>query len=189
LPERLPVVEDKPDKLTVELVSHSPQWATMAASETLRLKAALGDNLVTVHHIGSTALHGIRAKPIVDLLPVVRSLEVLDARESAIRGLGYRWFGEFGLPGRRYCYCVDPETGKRVFQLHCYAQDNPEITRHLAFRDYLLAHPDIAIEYESEKIRAASVRSDDVNAYNDEKNEWIKRVESDALAWRHRANS
>jgi len=155
----------------------------MAAAETLRLKGALGDNLVNVHHIGSTAIPAIKAKPIVDLLPVVRNLDDLDTKESVIRALGYRWFGELGLPGRRYCYSVDPATAKRVFQLHCYAMHSPQIARHLAFRDYLLAHPDIARAYESEKIRAASVRSDDVNAYNDEKNEWIKRIEKDALDW------
>jgi GrpB-like predicted nucleotidyltransferase (UPF0157 family) len=174
---------DKPDKLTVELVPHSKQWAKMAASETLRLKAALGNVLVAVHHIGSTAVPAIKAKPIVDLLPVVRDLAGLDAKEGAIRALGYRWFGELGLPGRRYCYAVDPATGKRTFQLHCYAQDDPQIARHLAFRDYLIAHATLAEEYEAEKVRAASVRSDDVNAYNAEKNDWIKRVEKDALAW------
>jgi GrpB-like predicted nucleotidyltransferase (UPF0157 family) len=176
-------VEEKPDKLTVEIVPHSGRWATMAAAETLRLKAALGDVLVAVHHVGSTAIADIKAKPIVVLLPVVRDLAGLDAKEGAIRALGYRWFGEFGLPGRRYCYAVDPVTGKRTFQLHWYAQDNTQIARHLAFRDYLIAHPTLAKEYEAEKLRAASVRSDDVNAYNAEKNDWIKRVEKDALAW------
>ena len=176
-------MEDKPDRLTVELVPHSEQWAKMATSETLRLKAALCEVLLAVHHIGSTAIANIKAKPIVDLLPVVRDLAVLDAKEGAILALGYRWFGELGLPGRRYCYAVDPTTGKRTFQLHCYAQDNPQIARHLAFRDYLIAHSTLAKEYEAEKLRAASVCSDDVNAYNAEKNDWIKRVEKDALAW------
>src|SRR5689334_13802213 len=124
-------MEEKPDKLTVELVPHCRQWATMAAGETLRLKAALGDVLVTVHHIGSTAIREIKAKPIVDLLPVVRDLPGLDAKEGAVRALGYRWFGELGLPRRRYCYAVDLATLKRTFQLHCYAEGDPEIARHL----------------------------------------------------------
>jgi len=185
-------MEDTPDRLAVELVPHCREWAKMVAAETLRLEGALGDNLVTVYHIGSTAIPAIRAKPIVDLLPVVRSLDDLDTKKSAIRALGYRWFGELGLPGRRYCYLLDPATAKRIFQLHFYAENNQEIARHLAFRNYLLAHPQIARAYESEKIRAASIRSDDVNAYNDEKNEWIKRVEKDALIWtraKHGASS
>jgi GrpB-like predicted nucleotidyltransferase (UPF0157 family) len=174
---------DTPDPLVVELVPHSPHWAGMAARETVRLKAALGDELVAVHHIGSTAIPGIMAKPVVDLIPLVRSLARLDELESAVRALGYKWFGEFGLRGRRYCYLRDGETGQRLFQLHCYQSGADEVPRHLAFRDYLLAHPAIAREYETEKMRAAAIRPHDVNAYNDEKNDWIKRVEKDALAW------
>jgi len=176
-------MEDKVERITVELVPHSPAWAGMAAAESVRLKQALGDVLILVHHIGSTSIPDIMAKPIVDMIPIVTSVEALDAHEDTIRGLGYRWYGEFGLPGRRYCSLTDPATGKRKFQLHCYAQGAPEVPRHLAFRDYLRAHPGIAKEYEAEKVRAASVRSDDVLAYNDEKNDWIKRVEKDALEW------
>ncbi|MGH6870272.1 MAG: GrpB family protein [Rhizomicrobium sp.] len=177
-------MSDTPPPLNVELHPHSPAWAGMAEAERARLKAALGDTLVTVLHIGSTAIPGIMAKPIVDLMPLVTDLDALDARRSAIEALGYRWYGEFGLAGRRYCVLVDPATGTRVFQLHCYRQDAPEIPRHVAFRDFLRAHPAIASEYEAEKIRAASVASHDVNLYNDEKNAWIKRMEKDALAWR-----
>ncbi len=176
-------MDDRDDKVAVELVPHSPQWALLAATETARLSAVLGELLITVHHIGSTAIPGIKAKPIVDLIPVVRDLPGLDAREPAVRALGYRWLGEYGLAGRRYCTAADPATGKRRFQLHCYAEDSPQIARHLAFRDYLVAHPDLAKAYEAEKLRAASVRSDDANAYNAEKNDWIKRVEQDALTW------
>ena len=174
---------DTPDPFVVELVPHSPHWAGMAAHETSRLKAALGDELVTVHHIGSTAIPDIRAKPIVDLIPIVRSLARLDELESVVRALGYKWFGEFGLPGRRYCYLLDANTGHRLFQLHCYQTGADEVPRHLAFRDYLREYPAIAREYESEKIRAAAISPADVNAYNDEKNDWIKRVERDALVW------
>jgi GrpB-like predicted nucleotidyltransferase (UPF0157 family) len=174
---------DTPDAFHVELVPHDPRWAEMARDETRRLKAALGDTLVTVHHIGSTAIPGIKAKPVVDLIPIVRDLADLDAKEDAVRALGYKWFGEYGLPGRRYCYLREPETGARRFQLHCYVEGDAGVPRHLAFRDYLIAHPFLAKEYKFEKIRAAAVVADDVNAYNDEKDAWIKRVERDAIAW------
>jgi len=176
-------VEDKVERIAVELVPHTPAWAGMAAAETTRLKGVLGNVLLDVHHIGSTSIPGIKAKPIVDMIPIVSSVEDLDRFEDAIRGLGYRWYGEFGLPGRRYCSLTDPVTGKRKYQLHCYGKGDASVARHLAFRDYLRAHPAIAKEYEAEKVRAASVRSDDVLAYNDEKNDWIKRVEQDALRW------
>src|SRR5437764_1320321 len=177
------MIDPPPKKLAVELAPHRPEWAAVAAAEGARLKAALGDALLLVHHIGSTAIPGILAKPIVDLIPVVTDLPALDAREEAVRALGYRWHGEFGLGGRRYCTLSDLVTGKRTFQLHCYAEGAEGMPRHLAFREYLLAHPVVAREYEAEKARAAALHPDDVMAYNAAKNEWIKRTERDALAW------
>lgn len=174
---------DKPEIVVVELAPPSPEWAAIAERETARLKDVLGDTLVTMHHIGSTSIPGILAKPIVDMIPIVTDLAALDAKRDAICALGYRWMGEFGLPGRRYCPLNDPVTHKRTVQLHFYAGNDTSVLRHLAFRDYLRAHPAIAKEYEAEKVRAASVRSDDQNAYNDQKNDWIKRVEHDALNW------
>ncbi len=128
-------MEEKPDIIAVQLVLHRPEWADMAKAESARLKAALGDNLITVHHVGSTSIPGIMAKPIVDLLPVVRSIDRLDAQEDAVRALGYKWHGEFGLEGRRFCTFADPKTGKRTYQLHFFA-DGSEATRAmLTFRD------------------------------------------------------
>ena len=176
-------MEEKPAIIPVELVPHRGEWAGMAASEHARLKAALGDNLVATHHVGSTAIPGIMAKPIVDLMPFVRDLDALDAQENAVRGLGYKWHGEFGLEGRRFCSFVDPKTAKRTFQLHFFLPGNDHATRMQAFRDYLRAHPFVAKEYEMEKIRAAAAQPHDTTAYNAEKNNWIKRVEKDAMAW------
>jgi len=173
------VIEIKP----VELVAHSRVWAEMARAETARLREALGSVLVTVHHIGSTSIPGIKAKPIVDLNPIATDLESLDATMPKIASLGYTCLGEFGLPGRRYCRRNDPATGKRAFQLHCYAQGWWDVDRHLAFRDYLRVHPDIAKGYEAEKIRAAALHPDNTLDYNAAKNDWIKRTEQDALAW------
>ena len=173
----------KIETIPVELVPHSPRWAELAREEGARLHEALGDALVTVHHIGSTSIPGIMAKPIVDLIPVATNLEELDARIPRVEALGYECLGEFGLPGRRYCRKTDPVTGKRAFQLHCYAKGWPEIDRHLAFADYLRAHPEIAKAYEAEKIRAAALHPDNTLDYNAAKNDWIKKTESDALAW------
>ncbi|MGD0865020.1 MAG: GrpB family protein [Rhizomicrobium sp.] len=171
------------DTIPVELVPHSPLWSEMAAAETLRLKGALGDVLVTVHHMGSTAIPGIMAKPIVDMIPIVTDLDALDAATPRVVALGYKSFGEFGIPTRRYFNWTDPVTGKRTFQLHCFAGDSPQIARHLAFRDYLRAHPAKAREYEAEKIRAAALHPDNTLDYNAEKNDWIKATEIVALEW------
>jgi GrpB-like predicted nucleotidyltransferase (UPF0157 family) len=169
------------ERRAVELVPPDPRWPEIARAESARLAEAIGQTLIVVHHIGSTSIPGIKAKPTIDLLPMVRDLAVLDTREEAVRALGYDWRGEFGLAGRRFCSLTKGD--KRLFNVHCYEQSNPDVLRHLAFRDYLRAHPAIAREYEAEKIRAAAIAPDDVLAYNDQKNDWIKRVEQDAIAW------
>src|ERR1700754_1322751 len=130
-----------PPPIAVALAQHDPAWADQAQREGERLKAAAGEVVLAVPHIGSTAIPGICAKPVLDLIPVVRSLEIFDTSRPSIETLGYSWWGEYGLPGRRYCTLDDPQTGNRLVQLHCFEQGSPEIARHLAFRDYLRVHP------------------------------------------------
>ncbi len=174
----------QPEPYIIELVEHDPAWGAIAAREAERLGRALGSVLVEVHHIGSTAIPSIRAKPIVDLLPVVRSLPEIDARRAQIGALGYAWWGELGIEGRRYCIRTDPTTGHRVAQLHVFAVGSERIACHVSFRDYLLAHPDEARAYEAEKMRARALHPGDVNAYNDAKAMWIRGCDERAAAWR-----
>ena len=136
----------------------------------------------TVHHIGSTAIAGIFAKPIVDLIPEVTGLAALDEQEGPVVALGYVWWGEYGIRGRRYCTLSNPGTGKRIVQLHCFASGSPHIPRHLAFRDHLRRHPDKARAYEAEKRRARDLHPNDLHAYTEAKAVWISAAEADALA-------
>ncbi|MBR1211480.1 GrpB family protein [Bradyrhizobium sp. JYMT SZCCT0180] len=172
-----------PPPLKVELKPHDLQWASKAEDEGQALAARIGACLLNVHHIGSTAIPDIHAKPILDLMPVVTNLAELDDRKPHIETLGYEWWGEFGLPGRRYCTKSDPDTGRRLVQLHCFAQGSPEITRHLAFREYLRGHPEVARAYDREKIRCQARHPDDSHAYGDCKGRWIETVEAEALKW------
>lgn len=175
---------DKPSPIRVELVPHDPAWAEAARAEAVVLRDALGDVLLTVHHVGSTAIPDIHAKPILDLMPVVGELAALDGHRAALEGLGYRWLGELGLPGRRYCTKDDPASGKRLVQLHAYEQGAPDIERHLAFRDFLCERPALAAEYDREKQRCQRLHPGDSHAYGDCKSDWIRSVEAQALAER-----
>lgn len=170
------------DAIPITLVKHDPAWAEQARQEGLRLRGVLGDNLIVVHHIGSTAIPDIEAKPIIDLIPEVRDLAALDACEAQVRALGYDWRGEFGLPGRRFCVLSDAQ-GRRLVHVHAYQSGSSEIARHLAFRDYLRAHPDQARDYVAVKMAARERHPWDQLAYNDAKDGWIKACERRALAW------
>ena len=169
----------------VVLLAHDPAWTVAAAAERLRLIAGAEPMLIEVHHIGSTSVPGLVAKPIVDLLGVAGSLAALDAARARIEALGYEWRGEYGLPGRRYCTWRDLASGRRRIQLHCYAAGSPEIDRHLAFRDALRRDSALAAAYAAEKQRCAAHHGDDARAYGLCKSGWIGRAEAAALAaWR-----
>jgi GrpB-like predicted nucleotidyltransferase (UPF0157 family) len=167
--------------IPVILACYSPEWPRTAVTHAQRLQV-LGPNLVAVHHIGSTAVPGLIAKPIIDLMPVVTSLTRLDEQCQRIEALGYRWHGEFGISGRRYCTLTD-EAGVRAVQLHFFKTDSPHLERHIAFRDYLRAHPDEANAYAAEKRRAQNLHPTNSHAYADEKAKWIRTVETKALIW------
>ncbi len=158
----------------------------MAETEASVLRAALGPNLLAVHHIGSTAIAGLRAKPILDLLPVVQNLDEVDPKRENLERVGYEWWGEFGLPGRRYATKNEPNTGRRLVQLHCYGVGALDIDRHLAFRDYLRRNPELVTAYEDEKVRCLSLHPDNSHEYGRCKSAWLDAVEAAALAdWRN----
>jgi GrpB-like predicted nucleotidyltransferase (UPF0157 family) len=172
-----------PPPFKVELVAHDPGWADAAKTESHLLAAALGPILLVAHHIGSTSIPNIRAKPVLDLMPVVTSLVELDEHRGRIEEIGYEWWDEFGLQGRRYCTKDDRDTRRRLVQLHCYETGSSEIIRHLAFRDYLRARLDLALAYEQEKTRCQALHPDNTHFYGTCKSAWIKRIEAEALAW------
>ena len=94
--------------------------------------AALRGVVVALHHIGSTSIPGIFAKPIIDILLEVSDLEKLDKQSHALVALGYERLGEFGIVGRRY-FRKNSASGIRTHHVHAFQTGNAEIERHLAF--------------------------------------------------------
>ncbi len=167
----------------VEVVPHDPRWRDEFEAEAGRVAAALGENVVAVHHIGSTAIPGIYAKPVVDLLVEVRDVDELDGRGAAMEALGYEVLGEYGIPGRRY-FRKDDREGVRTHNLHAFEAGSAEARRHLAFRDYMLAHPEEARRYSELKRRLADEHPQSFDAYMDGKDGFIKEMDRRAESWR-----
>lgn len=165
---------------------HDPNWKEAFAAEAALLRSALGNNLVELHHIGSTAIAGILAKPIIDILGVVASLEDVDRQSAAMERLGYQVMGAYGIDDRRYFRKVDT-SGRRTHHLHIFESGSDNIERHLAFRDYLTSHPEKAAEYSELKASLTIGGATSWDAYLDGKNPFIKATERDAVAWYRRA--
>ncbi|WP_457105988.1 GrpB family protein [Methylobacterium sp. P5_C11] len=171
-----------PPPFKVALVDHDPRWSASAQTEASVLQAALCPNLLTVHHVRSTAVPGLRTKPILDLLPVARGLDDLDLRRNVLEQACYELWGEFGPSGRRYAAKTEPDTGRRLVQLHCCGVDAPDIDRHLAFRSYLRKRPGIVAVYQHEKAHCRELHPDDSQDYGAGKSAWIEAVQAAALA-------
>ncbi|HET6572325.1 MAG TPA: GrpB family protein [Fimbriiglobus sp.] len=163
---------------------YSPDWPTAFEQEADRLRALLGEELVAVHHIGSTSVPGLAAKPIIDVMPLVRAIAAVDDLTPRLQDEGYRAWGEYGLPGRRY---FTRDCGEyRTHNVHVYQFDNPAAERHLAFCAYLRHHEPTRREYEDLKRAVCARHPADIEAYMAGKNEWIKRVEPVAVEWYRR---
>lgn len=167
--------------MSIVLAPYNPDWPRRAAGHAERL-SVLGPVLLAVHHIGSTSVPGLAAKPIIDLMPLVTGLAELDRERRRIEALGYQWRGEFGIAGRRYC-TLSGDDGARLVNAHFFAAGSRAAERHIVFRDYLRAHPEVAAAYAAEKRRARDLHPNDLHAYSDEKDAWIRATEAKALAW------
>ncbi|MFP3389542.1 GrpB family protein [Brevibacillus sp. SIMBA_040] len=165
-------------KMTVTLYDET--WVHQFFQEAKILRELFGEELIDIHHIGSTAIPGLKAKPIIDMLPVVKDIVRIDTYNEAMRQLGYVPRGEFGLEGRRYF----PKGGdNRTHHVHVYQTGHPAIARHLAFRDYLRAHPEVAKAYGALKEGLALRYPYDPAAYVNGKEAWVLAAEKDAWEW------
>src|SRR5919112_517795 len=122
----------------VEVVPHNPRWRDAFEAEAKQVADALGENVVAVHHVGSTAIPDIYAKPVIDLLVEVRDINEVDGRSPSMESLGYEVMGEYGIRGRRY-FRKDDRGGVRTHHVHTFEAGSAEAARHPALRDYINA--------------------------------------------------
>ena len=165
----------------VRVVPHDPAWKETFEAEAAALRSVLADEALAIHHIGSTSVQGLRAKPTVDVLVEVRKIENLDDLEGPMAASGNEAWGEYGIPGRRFF--TKDRGPERLCNVHVFEADTPEVERHLAFRDYLREHPETARAYGDLKANLAARFPTDIEAYMDGKDAFVKRVEKQALSW------
>ena len=161
------------ERYRVALVPHDDNWSNeyeLARDEMMNI---LGDNIIEINHVGSTAIKGIVAKPILDVAVVVKNIEALNI--SGMEEAGYEYAG------------LRQDTGKHLFvrrtdgdisthHIACYMQNNEDYNSTVLFCKYLNAHPEYAKQYNDLKIELASKYPDDRLAYTEAKADFIENM-------------
>jgi len=164
----------------VEVVDYDPNWKNAFETERVLLAKAIGLNAVKIEHIGSTAVVGLAAKPVIDILIEVADLKELDNAADNMEALGYLVKGENGIEGRRYFLKGGYQ---RSHHVHAFKTNDLHLYRHRAFKEYLIAHSEIASEYGAIKKEAAFKSGNNINAYMALKNDFIQKHEKIAIEW------
>jgi GrpB-like predicted nucleotidyltransferase (UPF0157 family) len=171
----------------IEVVDYDPNWIGAFEKEAAMLISIFGERLVDIHHIGSTSIPHLPAKPVIDILVVLDDTSDINSFNSAMEALGYRVRGECldaiipGTPGR--FYFTKETNGVRSHHVHVCAKGHQEIFDKLAFRDYLRIHGDVAAAYAGVKRSAAGDHRFDNIGYMRAKDNFVKAALADARRW------
>lgn len=164
----------------VDVVTYNEDWVRQFQQEAAQLRRVFGNELIDIHHIGSTSVPGLKAKPVIDIMPVVSHIDRVGEFNMQMIAIGYEPMGENGLPERRF---FRKGGDKRTHHVHVFQAGNENIERHLAFRDYLRTHSEIARKYGDLKEELARKFPYDIEAYINGKDVLVKEIEQAALTW------
>jgi GrpB-like predicted nucleotidyltransferase (UPF0157 family) len=166
----------------VKVIIYDPHWRDIFAREKQELLRVFSDNVVAIHHIGSTAIPDIYAKPIIDLLVEVKAITKVDECDRFMEDLGYEVMGEYGISGRRY-FRKNDAAGVRTHHVHTFEVSAPEVEKHLIFRDYMIAHQKDAQRYSELKCELARKYPYDIDSYVNGKAGFVQEMNKKAGRW------
>lgn len=164
----------------IEVVSSKPEWPQRFQQEKKQLQKIFQNHCLAIHHIGSTAIKGIKAKPTIDILIEVPQLTAISSLNETMNRSGYEFFGETGIEGGLFFV-----KGGAVHAVHVHILQagHPEIQRHLVFKEYLNVHPTIAQQYSQLKEELAEKFPTDPQAYCEGKTSLIATIDQQAWHW------
>ena len=167
-------------KGNINLTPHNPRWKRIYSDEAYLIFHKLKIEYLKLYHIGSTAVT-IYAKPIIDIIGQVPSIELIEDKREVLEKMGYEYKGEYGLKGSRFFILSDHQKKRDFCHLHFF-ESSHQIEDHLLFRDYLRDKKNVAHRYELLKQSLCLPR----NEYSEEKADHLKKILSEAKAWQKR---
>ncbi|WP_456278808.1 GrpB family protein [Bacillus sp. AK128] len=170
-----------------KILPWNEEWTKLYSLEEELLKEILKDEVVEIFHIGSTSVPAIGyAKPIIDILVVVKNIGEVDLYNQELQGLGYEPKDENGIPGRRY---FPKGKENRTHHLHIFQSGNTNIETHLDFKEYLIKHPEDAKRFGDIKIELSKKFPENHYKYQAEKQEFVNELVTRAKKWAVKRNS
>ena len=165
------------------LSDYDPRWPTQFQGFADRIIGILGSELSACFHIGSTAVPGLCAKPIIDILPTVQNISIVDELRPAFEKAGFEWRGEFGITGRRYLKLSGQSAEDLdLCHIHFFQSDSFEVNKHLLFRDCLRGNSTKRDEYSALKNKLTSEFPGSRELYQKGKQDFITKLSSEAQA-------
>lgn len=161
------------------VVDYQPNWSTQYEQERIHILNAIGNTIVDIQHIGSTAVPKLAAKPVIDILLGLKQVPPTPTQVSSLEALGYLYCGELGIPGRHYFRRGMP----RTHQIHAVQVGSEFWKTHILFRDFLKTHPEAAQQYEALKRKLAVQFRYDRDRYTESKAPLIQQLLIQAKAW------
>lgn len=156
----------------VVIVDYNPLWPKQFETLRSRLADVVGGLALTIEHVGSTAVPGLAAKPIIDIDVLLKSAADLPRAIAALTSIGYQHRGDLGIRGREAFRAPVGDLRRHLY----VCPDNGEYLRHVSFRNYLRAHSEDASEYGCLKRELAGKFREDREAYNNAKREFVESI-------------
>jgi len=165
------------DTRVVTIVDYDPRWPQMYEEERARIQETIGEYLIDIQHVGSTSIPGLGAKPIIDIMPVIRDISLISYCVQPMATLDYAYFGENGIPKRHYFRKpADIASQLHTHHVHIVEKGHDQWVMMLLFREYLRLHPESAREYDVLKRELAAQYGSDRVGYTDAKEAFVKSI-------------
>jgi GrpB-like predicted nucleotidyltransferase (UPF0157 family) len=160
---------------SVGLADYDPKWPILYEEEKSSILGVIGDFIVDIQHIGSTAVPGLGAKPIIDIMVAICHLALIEKCVQPLQTIGYEYLGEYGIPGRHY-FRKPPGHPHSTHHVHVVERESDFWEQHILFRDFLRVHSDEAQRYYELKRELAAKFASDRHAYTDAKAVFIESM-------------
>jgi len=165
----------------INVVPYKSSWEKDFQNENKKIQNLLTEK-VEIYHIGSTSIPNMFAVPIVDIMIAVQSLKEFDKKSKLLCTIGYEPVGETCEEERRIFMKCD---GDCRYHVQIFEQGNPEIERRIAFREFMIAHTEQALEYSRLKKELANQYSNDEAKYKKGRSEFLEKIDQQASKWKN----